>query len=577
MSQLSTRKPSVSLRATIGGDLGEAIQRSREARLRTFIVDETSEPLAIFAEEFAAHNRSGDWYGEHVGKWLLAVMADGDAELADRAKRVASWLAGRQEPSGYLGTYAADAPSRFTSPDAESVRTWDLWVHAYVILGLLVAGEQAAAMRAGDLIASTFENRRVSAQGNHGGLSSTVILEALSRLAVATGSDRALEAAAQVADELADAAGPGLVSKLAAGDDIASVATGKIYQLIWNLSGLLALDEACGSDRYRSVVEAGWESIARNHLTLGGGPWGGVAGHKEVFNLPGYFSPYGMVETCSAMAWMQLSHELLTLTGDPRYADAIESTAWNSLLGAMDENGSDWSYFTFPNGRRNSTYSWACCKSSGALALARLYQMVARETAGTTWIDLYASGTSIMGGGYRISMATDYPRSGRIQLTVDADHPRRIALRIPSWVRRAELSGPSGAQTQAYGGGYLTVDLPAGESQSVTLDLDFGLRVNAQSATLEHHSHEVMRHDYAGLTWGPLVLATGLVDGYKHEETIKLPRLSPEAVFTVEPGPGLHVRLRRPGQGDIVWEPYYLAGGRSTGETRLTWLGVAWQ
>jgi DUF1680 family protein len=69
------------------------------------------------------------------------------------------------------------------------------------------------------------------------------------------------------------------------------------------------------------------------------------------------------------MAWIALSSELFEVTGEAKYAQAIEVTLLNAILGAQDANGRDWAYFTFPNGPRHNTYHWACCRSSGALAL----------------------------------------------------------------------------------------------------------------------------------------------------------------------------------------------------------------
>ncbi|MDD4193409.1 MAG: glycoside hydrolase family 127 protein [Mangrovibacterium sp.] len=45
-------------------------------------------------------------------------------------------------------------------------------------------------------------------------------------------------------------------------------------------------------------------------------------------------------ETCVTATWIKLSQQLLRLTGDARYADAIEQSYYNALLGAMKPAGS---------------------------------------------------------------------------------------------------------------------------------------------------------------------------------------------------------------------------------------------
>ena len=149
--------------------------------------------------------------------------------------------------------------------------------------------------------------------------------------------------------------------------------TGKAYQLCWNLVGLAKLHRATGDADFLRAVRTSGPASARHHLSLGGGPWGGVAHRsREVFNHHGAFSPYGYVETCSTLSWIQLNRELLAITGEPHYADEIERTAYNDLLGAQAPDGEDWCYYIFPNGKRVYTTYWRCCKSSGAMALEEL-------------------------------------------------------------------------------------------------------------------------------------------------------------------------------------------------------------
>src|SRR4030095_13065347 len=94
--------------------------------------------------------------GEHVGKWLDAACSElertGDARLREKVDRVAAGLRLAQESDGYLGTYPRE--QRWTQ--------WDVWVHKYVLIGLLahhrVRGDEAsllAARRGGDRLLET--------------------------------------------------------------------------------------------------------------------------------------------------------------------------------------------------------------------------------------------------------------------------------------------------------------------------------------------------------------------------------------------------------------------------------------
>src|SRR5271157_1149417 len=59
-----------------------------------------------------------------------------------------------------------------------------------------------------------------------------------------------------------------------------------------------------------------------------------------------------MMETCVTVSWMHLCAQLLRLTGDPRYADDIETSAYNALAGAMTPDGSAFGKYSSLEGER---------------------------------------------------------------------------------------------------------------------------------------------------------------------------------------------------------------------------------
>ena len=545
---------------TLGGVLGTALDANRAGRLHHFIVDEHSPAIALFAPQHVDHNEEGDWYGEHAGKWLVAAARaatrDGDAGLQANVRRVADYLVSRQQPDGYLGNYAParrfmhpQPPKPLTWDGAPALRTWDIWTHSYLILGLLEvhrhfpdAAYLEAARRIGDLCwqVLTEGGIDITTLGNHHGMSATVLMDPAMELYFATGEARYLQLAEHVLAQ-ADAHAPlALLTRALAGADAAEIATGKAYQLAWNLVGLAKLARATGEARYREAVDRVWQSIRERHLTLGGGPWGGVAHRsREVFNAPGSFSPNAYVETCSLLAWIQLNRELLRLTGEARYAEEIERTAYNDLLGAHAPNGEDWCYYSFPNGRR---------------------------------------------------VHTTYPFDGTVSLQVEPEHDAsfEVRLRVPSWAHGATVS---------VNGEAVDADVVPGTFARVTrrwsagdlLTIVFPLR-----PVLHHHAlrnvqesrapdggdvrQQVLDLRYVGLTRGPLVYATELIDGFKTEETIRLPDgpqddwLQVLPVSDGEEGAGIAMQLGY--RAPLLFWPYYRAGGRVDGAWRLTWLSL---
>jgi DUF1680 family protein len=310
----------------LDGPLGRALAASQAAHLARFIQDETSPPIALFCPEHTSHNHEGDWYGEHAGKWLCAaahaVERTADPQLTASLRRVADYLVGVQESSGYLGTYAP--ARRFmcrqvsgprTWDGAPGQRTWDIWVHSYLILGLIEAGRTlahppyiAAARKIGDLCWQTLSTGgiNITSLGNHHGLSATVLLDPAVELYLETREPRYLELAKLILKQASDSPALELLPQILAGTDAAFIATGKAYQLSWNLVGLVKLHRATGEASFLQAAQKVWTSIQQHHLTLGGGPVG-----RSGASVARGFQPPARLQS------LRLRRDLLHLLLDP--------------------------------------------------------------------------------------------------------------------------------------------------------------------------------------------------------------------------------------------------------------------
>jgi uncharacterized protein len=600
----------------LGGVLGEAIEASRRGRLGHFITGPDSPAIAIFHPEHTRENLEGDWYGEHAGKWLYAaaraVARSGDVDLRDNLRAVADYLLSRQADDGYLGNYAPER--RFMRPQppkpvswdgAPAWRTWDIWTHSYLILGLIetwrALGDErylAAAQRIGDLCWRTLGEGGIdiTSLGNHFGMSATVLMDPAVELHLATGDLRYLELAERIAEQADAEPRLGLIRRALEGADASEIATGKAYQLAWNLVGLAKLHRATGKARYRDAVDHLWRNIRDHHLTLGGGPWGGVAHRsREVFNPAGVFSPQAYVETCSVLAWLQLNRELLRITGHARHAEEIERIAYNDLLGAAAPNGEDWCYYSFPNGPRVHTTYWRCCKSSGAMAWEELPPLaygVAED--GALQVNLYAPGQARLAlpkGEVGIVQSGGYPFADDVTLTLQPAQAMRftLRLRVPAWTEGARVTVNGEVLDAGIAPGEwldISRDWLPGDVVALRLPMTPTLHLrrsrNVQESRAPDGSpvrQQVLRYDYVGLTRGPLVYATGLIDGFKHEEAVRLPDAPParwlRELAAADGGPGMDVEMQLDGRAPLRFAPYYRAGGREDGAWRLGWLSLA--
>jgi len=597
------------------GVLGQALEANRRGRLSHFITGPDSPAIRLFDPACRCCNEAGHWYGEHAGKWLsaaarAAVRSD-DAELGANVMAVADYLLSVQEADGYLGT---DPPHRrFTVPQPvkpenwngePALRTWDVWTHSGLLLGLMEVyrcfGHERhldAARRIGDLCWRTFCERGldITTVGNHHGLSATVLIDPAVELYVLTGEPRYLELAERVLAQANANPRLALLERVLAGADPSEIATGKAYQLCWNLLGLAKLYRVTGRAELRQGLERQWQAICEHHLSLGGGPFGGIGQRsREVFNPAFVFDPSAYVETCAISSWIQLNRELLVITGDPRYAEEIERSACNDLLGAQSVDGKDWCYYSYANGRRIHTSYWRCCKSSGALALEELPAIAYASDVHGIVVNLFGPGEATLPlpvtGHVVLRQRTRYPFNGEVHLQLMPDMPARfrLRLRIPAWAKEARLSVAGTRHEHVTPGGYADIDREWRPGDTVTLILPMHPQIHRRVYRNVQTSHapdsspvrqQVLYRAWVAFSRGPLVYATGLIDGYKTDEIVRLcehdPAIELETLPADEDESAACLRLHLDNRAPIDFHPYYGLGGRQDRIWRLTWLGLA--
>jgi DUF1680 family protein len=193
-------------------------------------------------------------------------------------------------------------------------------------------------------------------------------------------------------------------------------------------------------------------------------------------------------------------------------------------------------------------------------------------------------------GRVTLEIHTDYPFDGRVVLTVTPERSTRFELgvRVPGWSAGASLHvNGAPVATAAQPGQHARIDREWQAGDRVQLDLPMPPRLqrhvlqNVQESRAPDGSlvrQEVLHHEFVAITRGPLVYATGLIDGYKTEETIRLPDGPPERWLDVlDDGQhgGPTIRLSPRGRPPLHFVPAYRADARLDGHWRLTWLSLA--
>jgi DUF1680 family protein len=461
----------------IEGILGDRMRVNLEGRL--LHLDEKA-VLRCFQHRPGEH----PWAGEHAGKFLHAAvntwLYTHDERLKTLMDRVARELVATQLPDGYLGTYADE--QRWTS--------WDVWVHKYDLIGLIsyyqaTGWEPAldASKRIGDLLCRTFgtgpEQRDIIKSGTHVGMAATSVLEPMVNLYRYTGDRKYLDFCEYLVRSWDQPNGPKIIESLIATSSVYRTANAKAYEMMSNLVGLAELYRAAGNPLYLRTAQIAWKDIAAHRLYITG-----TTSAREHFTddlvLPGEESS-SVGEGCATVTWLQLSWELLRLTGEPQYAEELEHTVYNALLGAQDPQNGDICYFTPLNGKKSPTPGINCCVSSEPRGISMIPQLAWGTRGDGVAVLLYAPGhvsVDTRAGAIGIDTKTNYPADGSVVLTV---HPPRTArfplyLRVPAWAARyAATVGEQ--QYKGTPGQFLAIDREWKAGDEVHIDLDLTVRV----------------------------------------------------------------------------------------------------
>jgi DUF1680 family protein len=460
-------------RQKIEGLLGRRLQVNLEGRL--LHVDE-----ARLLAGFQHKPGEQDWIGEHAGKFLHAAgnmwLYTHDTRLRTIMDRIARVMIASQGPDGYLGTYTED--KRWTS--------WDVWVHKYDLIGLLtyyhVTGYGPAldaSRKIGDLLCRTFGERPgqrdIIKAGEHVGMAATSVLEPMVMLYRDTGEQRYLDFCDYITRAYDEQGGPRVIHSLDETGSVFKTANAKAYEMMSNLVGLAELYRLTGNRKFLEPVLAAWKDISTKRLYITG-TTSSSEHFRGDFDLPGE-EQSDVGEGCATVTWLQLNWQLLRLTGEAQYAQELERTVYNQLLGAQDPHNGNICYFTPLNGKKHPTPGINCCVSSEPRGISMIPQIAWGSLDRGVAVELYTPGQAEIAG-VRLKSETSFPAAGTVTLTVDPDKARRfpLFLRVPAWTREFTATY-AGRKLAGNPGEYLKIDREWKSGDRVEIAMDMTVRL----------------------------------------------------------------------------------------------------
>jgi len=479
------------------------------------------------------------WAGEFAGKYLTAatqvLRVTGNPELREYLAGFVDEFVSLQAEDGYLGPW----PNNFRianvwhSPDGKVQQTWDTWGHYHAMLGLLLwyesTEEQIAlecACRIGDLLCAKYAGpvspRLVDTGSTEMNLAPAHGLCLLYRH---TGKACYLALARQLVDEEFSARND--AGEWLAGNWLHGTLAGQdFYQLPkprWeSLHPIMALSELywlTGEEHYREAFSRIWWSIVHFDRHNNGGFSSGEQAQGNPYHP-------GAIETCCTIAWTALTVEMLKLTGDPRVADELELTLWNSIIGMHSHSGRWATYNTPMDGVRRAsahdivfqaragTPELNCCSVNSARGFGMISDWAVMQNNTGLLLNLYATGsvTTMLptSTSLELTIQTDYPRDSRVTIIVTPAQAEAftLSLRIPRWSlhTRAAVNGQTVEGITP--GSYLALARTWIPGDVITLDLDLSLHywIGAQECagkTSLYHGPILLTYDRRFNTMDP--------------------------------------------------------------------------
>lgn len=523
-------KLSVSFDVILNGFVGDKMKASYENRILAQDAERLIEPFTVRDEHSC-------WQGEFWGKWftsaVLAYRYIPTPELADKLKQAAYGLMETQTNDGYIGNYAPES----------RLKAWDIWGRKYCMLGLIAYYDitndekalESAAKEADFLIKELNDkNSKIVLMGNHRGMAASSVLEPICQLYVRTGNKKYLQFAEEIVSQWETDEGPQLISKADIPvsqrfpkpvDNWYGWEQGqKAYEMMSCYEGLLELFRITGKEEYKEAVEKTWQSIIDSEINIAGSGSAMEAwfSGREKQTIP--IAHYQ--ETCVTATWIKFNQQLLRLTGEAKYADEIEWTFYNALLGAMKPDGSDWAKYTPLSGQRlegseQCGMGLNCCNASGPRGLFTIPQTAVMQSEDGAYINFYIDGTyhliSPENQEFAIMQNTNYPVSGKIDLNLvlEKDENMEIALRVPFWSTNYKILINGNTEYEASNvlpGNYTKLKRKWKNNDKITIEFEMQGKIHRSGNT----------HEYVAITRGPIVLC--------RDERIGKPAL--EAILT---------------------------------------------
>jgi uncharacterized protein len=284
--------------------------------------------------------------------------------------------------------------------------------------------------------------------------------------------------------------------------------TGHAVRMVYYCCGAADLYAETGDAEYMAALERLWDSMVHRRMYVTGGIGSRYEGEAfgGDFELP---NDRAYAETCAAIGSIMWNWRMLQVTGEPRFADVLETALYNGFPAGLSLEGDRYFYqnpLADTGGhRRQPWFDCACCPPNIARMLAALPAYFYSTSDQGVWAHLYAESTAalrVTGREVRLRQETRYPWDGEVRILVEeagAGGPFSLFLRMPGWCAGAAIRVNGEPAPAPAPGSYAEVrrEWRAGDEVRLSLPMP--------AVRLESHPYVTNNAGRVALRRGPLI------------------------------------------------------------------------
>ena len=452
---------------------------------------------ASFVEQFKIQvdARDGGWSGEFYGKmmrgacWVYKYTQD--EALYRVLENTVRYLLSCKEENGRISSYEQE--KEFTY--------WDMWCRKYVMLGSQYFHEICKDKALKEEIVKTLSDHLdyiidhigegegqidILDSTTHnpytwGALNSSSILEPVVRQYYLTGNKKYLDFASYIVRRGGSKWGNIYTLAIEGKTPPYEYPVTKAYEATSFFEGVLEYYRATGDEDARHAFINFMAKVVETDLTIIGcsGCTHELFDHSSIMQTE--INDEVKQETCVTVTLMKAFYQALCLTGEAKYADAMERSGYNAMLGSINFNRNtavatdpSWanqygyaavnpfvrliegytfdSYAPLYKDKRNrriggfrrmpgdKTYGCCACIGASGVAVMPLSSVMLAEDG--IRINHFMNGTVTLDG-LTLTTKTNYPYGDSVSITVNTDikEPFTIGIRIPTFTDGVTING----------------------------------------------------------------------------------------------------------------------------------------